>query len=205
MKLQLRHPKILLALLIAIAAVTAVGLLFASGGDDKEITFTPVPVERSIPVVSEESLQEALAIAKTSGVVESISGGQKWTYDFVSVARVGGAEAVSFDVQWEEPVASSGPWSLVWCKNTRKLITPARWTNVTRLEVIVDVENDEVVAYAPMGHLDNQPVLETDSHRDGAAKVYDTASGALVFEGTNDRLSSYNMCPPGKENDEIGR
>ena len=110
--------RVSLALLIAIAAVTAVGLLFASGGDDKEITFTPVPVERSIPVVSEESLQEALPIAKTSGVVESISGGQKWTYDFVSVARVGGAEAVSFDVQWEEPVASSGPWSLVWCKNT---------------------------------------------------------------------------------------
>ena len=30
-------------------------------------------------------------------------------------------------------------------------MAPTRWTNVTRLSLIVDVENDEVVHYVPMG------------------------------------------------------
>ena len=83
-------------------------------------------------------------------------------------------------------------------------MTYARWTNITRLAVTVDIEDDELVAYAPMGHMGNEPVLEVGSHGDKEVKVYDTASGDIVFEGTKDELASSKMCPPGKE-EEIGK
>ena len=35
-------------------------------------------------------------------------------------------------------------------------------------------------------------------------KLYDTVSGEVVFEGTVNELSSFRMCPPGKE-EEIGK
>ena len=206
MKLQVHHPKLLAIFLLAIAAVTVVGILFASGGDDKEVTFTPIPVENPLPVVSEESLQEALLIAKASGVLDVISGNQEWTHDhrYVSVADVGGANAVRFQVKWEEPVESDGPWQLVKCKNTRQYISPARWTNITRLSLIVDLENSKLVHYAPMGDDNSQPLLHTGSHPDRVVKLYDTVSGDIVFEGTKEELASSKMCPPGKE-EEIGK
>lgn len=201
MQLKIHHPKLLALFLLAIAAVTAVGLLLASGGDDKEITFTPIPVENPIPVVSEESLKEALSIAKASGVVDRISGNQEWTHDhgYISVASVGGAKAVRFHAVWEEPVESDGPWQLLKCKNTRNYVSPARWTNITRLSLIVDLENSELVHYTPMGNDGNEPVLYTGSHPDRVVKLYNTVSGEMVFEGTRDRFSSFKMCPPGKE------
>ncbi len=204
MKLQVHHPKLLAVFLLAIAAVTAVGLLFASGGDDKEITFTPIPVENPLPVVSDEELVEALRVAKSSGVIEKINDGQGWTHDYVTLKKFDGVEAVRFDASWENPVESSGPWTLYWCKGTRKLMVYARWTNITRLVVTVDIENDEVIAYAPMGDDGNEPVLEVGSHGDREAKVYDAASGDIVFDGTKDGLSGFSMCPPGKE-DEVGK
>ena len=221
MKLQVHHPKLLAIFLLAIAAVTVVGVLFASGGDDKEITstpvpvenylpedrettFNPIPVENPLPVVSEESLQEALLIAKASGVLDKISGNQEWTHDhrFVSVADVGGAKGVRFDAVWEEPVESDGPWQLVKCKNTRLYISLARWTNITRLSLIVDLANSELVHYAPIGEEGNEPVLHTGAHPDRVVKLYDTVSGELVFEGTANRYSSFRKCTPGKEEEE---
>ena len=36
----------------------------------------------------------------------------------------------------------------------------ARWTNITRLVVTVDIENDELIAYSPIGDsVGNSPVL----------------------------------------------
>ena len=109
---------------------------------------------------------------------------------------------------------SDGPWQLVKCKNTRRLISPARWTNITRLSLIVDMENRELVHYTPMGDDDSQPVLHTDSHPDGVVKIYDTVSGEIVFEGTDDELSGFRlfgvklfgfrMCAFGK-GDEVGK
>ena len=221
MKLQVHHPKLLAIFLLAIAAVTVVGVLFASGGDDKEITSTPVPVENPLPddkeftlnpipvenplpVVSDEELVEALRVAKSSGVIEKINGGQGWNHDFVYARRFDGFVAVAFHAIWETPVEGSGPWVLDRCKGTRELTVFARWTNITRLVIVVNVENDEMLAYAPMGHEGNEPVLEVGSHGDREAKVYDTASRDIVFEGTKDELSDFSMCPRGKE-EEIGR
>ena len=246
MKLHLHHPKLLaislwVIFLLAIAAVTTVGILLASSGDDEEITTTPIPrtsplvsgsleggdnkettftpiqqIGTPLPTVSDEELVEALRVARTSGVIEEINGGQEWSHDpvYVYVRRLGGVEAVTFHAIWENPVESSGPWVLIWCQGTRKLTTYARWTNITRLAVTVDIENDEVVTYAPMGHDGIEPVLEVGSHGDREAKVHDVASGDLLFKGTNDELSGFKlfgvklfgfrMCAPGKK-DEVGK
>ena len=234
MKLQLHHPKILVVVLPAIASVIAVGLLFAcggddtesmftpvpvtgtlstvsdeellfaSGGDDKESTFTPILVTGTLSTVSDEDLLEALRVAKASGVIEKINDGQEWTHDYVTRKEFDGVEAVGFDASWENPVESSGPWTLFHCQGTRKMTAYAQWTNITRLVVTVDIENDELIAYAPMGDDGNEPVLEVGSHGDKEATVYDTASGNIVFEGTKKKLSGFRMCPLGKK-DEIGK
>ena len=80
--------------------------------------------------------------------------------------------------------------------------------------VTVDIENDELVTYSPMGDNDSQPVLDVGSHGDKEAKVHDVASGDLLFEGTSDELSGFRlfgvklfdfrMCAFGK-GDEVGK
>ena len=204
MKLQLHHPKVLVVILLAIASVTAVGLLFASDAGDKESTFTPIPVTGTLSTVSDKDLLEALRVAKASGVIEKINDGQGWTHDYVTRKKFDGVEAVRFDASWENPVESSGPWILFHCQGTRKMTAYAQWTNITRLVVTVDIENDELIAYSPMGDDGNEPVLEVGSHGGKNATVYDSASGDLVFEGTKDELSDFDMCPPGKE-EELGK
>ena len=58
--------------------------MFASGGDDKESTFTHIPVTGTLSTVSDEDLLEALRVAKASGVIEKINDGQGWTHDYVT-------------------------------------------------------------------------------------------------------------------------
>ena len=210
MKFQVHHPKLLAIFLLVIAAVTTVGILLASGGDDKEITFTLIPVENPPLMVSDEELVEALRVARASGVIEEINGGQEWTHDLVTFRNFDGVEAVRFKASWENPVESSGPWTLFHCQGTRKMTAYAQWTNITRLVVTVDIENDELIAYTPIGDdAGNSPVLEVGSHGGKDAKVYDSASGDIVFEGTKDELSGFKLfgfklCAPGKK-DEVGK
>ena len=245
MKLRVHRPKLLAMFLWAIfllvtAALIGMGILFAPDGDEKEITFTPIPrapplvsgsleggdgreitftpiqVKNPLPTVSDEELVEALRVAKASGVIERINGGQEWSHDhvYVYIRKFDGVETVKFHAVWETPVESSGPWVLIWCQGTRKLTTYARWTNITRLSVAVDIENDELVTYAPMGHNGIEPVLEVGSHGDKEAKVHDVASGDLLFEGTSDELSGFRLfgvklfgfrlCAFGK-GDEVGK
>ncbi len=205
MKLQSHHSKLLAVVLPAIASVIAVGLLFACGGDDKESTVTPIPVTGTLSTVSDEELMEALRVAKASGVIEKINDGQGWTHSYVTRKKFDGVEAVRFKASWENPVENSGPWTLFHCQGTRKMTAYAQWTNITRLVVTVDIENDELIAYSPIGDtVGNSPVLEVGSHGGKDARVYDSASGDLVFEGTKDELSDFKMCPPGKE-EEFGK
>ena len=205
MGLQLHHPKLLACVLLAIAAVTTVGLLFANGKGDEE-GFTPIPVEDTLPILTESEIEEAVSIIRTSGVVKTINGNQHWSYELVNSQKYDGFEGAGMDVVWDNPVASSGPWALTGCQGTRKLMTFADWSNVTRLEMLVDLENDEVVAFVPMsGDTEaEQPALVVDSHGDKSAKVYDVITGELLFDGTKDGLDDFDMCPDGKD-DEVGK
>ena len=67
--------------------------------DERTITFTPIQVESTIPVVSDEQLEQALVIARASGIIEDISGNQEWSYDRISAAGIDGAEAVRFNAK----------------------------------------------------------------------------------------------------------
>ena len=150
MKLRVHSPKLLAMFLWAIfllvtAALIGMGILFApdgdekeitftpiprapplvsgslEGGDDREITFTPIQVKNPLPTVSDEELVEALRVARSSGVIEKINGGQEWSHDHVTFRDFDGVETVGFNASWENPVEDSGPWVLIWCRGTRKL------------------------------------------------------------------------------------
>ena len=191
--------------LLSIAVVTTVVMLFASGTGEEE-GFTPIAIDDPLPTLTEAEIEKALSIIKKSGVVKAINGDQDWTYELVHSQKYGGFEGAGMDVVWANPVSSAGPWALTGCQGTRKLFTFADWSNVTRLEMLVDLENEEVVAFVPMsGDTEaEQPVLVADSHGDKSAKVYDVITGELLFEGTKDDLDGYTMCPEGKE-DEAGK
>ncbi len=188
-------------------APSTVSTLFASGPGE-EVGFTPIPVGEPLPTLTEDEIEKALSIIKESGVVKTINGNQDWTYELVHSRKYGGFEGTGMDVVWNDPVASSGPWALTSCQGTRRLVTFANWSNITRLALLVDLENEEMVTFVPMGEgradQTNQPSLELGSQGDKSAKVYDMFTKELLFEGTKDDLSDYKMCSDGKE-DEEGR
>ena len=207
MRLQLHHPKLLVLVLLAIAVATTVSLLFASGPGEEE-GFTPIPIAEPLPTLTEAEIEQALGIIKESGVVKTINGNQDWTTSLSTHGNTNGFEGAGMDVVWSDPVSSSGPWALTSCQGTRRLVTFANWSNITRLAMIVDLENEEMVAFVPMGDgaadQTNQPSLEVGSQGDKSAKVYDVFTKELLFEGTKDDLSDHKMCSDGKE-DEEGR
>ena len=188
---------------LSLAAVATVGLLFASVVCGEE-GFTSIPVEDPLPTLSDAEIEEAVSIIRASGVVKNVNGGQEWTYELVNSQKYDGFEGAGMDVVWTNPVAYAGPWALTGCQGTRKLMTFADWSNITRLEMLVDLENDGVVAFIPMsGDTEaEQPTLVVKSHGDKSAKVYDVITGELLFEGTKKDLADYAMCPEGREDEE---
>ena len=199
MSLQVHHPKLLALLLLAIAAVTTVGLLFANDGD----TVTPIPIVE-LPVLTEAEKEEAISIVNDSAIVKNISNGQDWKSELMVSAKYGGLEGASLDAVWSDPVSYSGPWALSSCQGYRKVFTYADYSNITRLEILVDLENDSVEAFIPMSGdtAEEQPVLVAGSHGDKEAKVYDMHTGELLFDGKKDGLDDYTLCPEGKEDEE---
>ena len=184
---------------------STVSTLFASGPGE-EVGFTPINIGEPLPTLTEDEIEKALSIIKESGVVKTINGDQDWTYELVHSWKYNGFEGAGMDVVWSDPVASPGPWALTGCQGTRRLVTFADWSNITRLAILVDLENEEMVTFVPMsggGRVD-EPELVLGSHGDKSAKVYDVFTGELLFEGTKDDLDDYAMCPKGKE-DEEGR
>ena len=204
MRPQLHHPKLLALVLLAIAAATTVGMLFASGSEEEG--FTPIPIEEPLPTLTEDEIEKALSIIKESGVVKTINDNQDWAYELVHPRKYNGFEGAGMDVVWSDPVSSSGPWALTSCQGTRRLVTFANWSNITRLAMLVDLENEEMVTFVPMGEggadRTNEPSLQVGSQGDKSAKVYDVFTKELLFEGTKDDLSDYKMCSDGKEDEE---
>ena len=175
-------------------------------GPGEEVGFTPINNGEPLPTLTEAEIEKALSIIKESGVVKTINGNQDWTYELVHSRKYGGFEGAGMDVVWSDPVASSGPWALTSCQGTRRLVTFANWSNITRLALLVDLENEEMVTFVPMGEggadRTNEPSLQVGSQGDKSAKVYDVFTKELLFEGTKDGLSDYKMCSDGKEDEE---
>ena len=184
---------------------STVSTLFASGPGE-EVGFTPINIGEPLPTLTEDEIEKALSIIKKSGVVKFINGNQDWTHELVHPQKYNGFEGAGMDVVWSDPVSSSGPWALTSCQGTRRLVTFANWSNITRLAILVDLENEEMVTFVPMGEggadQTNQPSLEVGSQGDKSAKVYDIFTKELLFEGTKDGLSDHKMCSDGKEDEE---
>ena len=58
-----------------------------------------------------------------------------------------------------------------------------------------------MVAYLPVGEYDESaPVVDLDAMKEAGSKVYDVASGDLVFEGKVSELPTKDiMCPEDKQ------
>ena len=156
-----------ITLLVTLATLTACSgpepqaPIIAPSTAGEEEGFTRIPVGEPLPTLTEAEIEKALSIIKESGVVKTINGNQDWTYELVHSRKYNGFEGAGMDVVWSDPVSSSGPWALTGCQGTRRLLTFADWSNITRLEMIVDLEKEELVAFVPMsgGGRTDQPEL----------------------------------------------
>ena len=87
--------------------------------------FDGAPTDNSGPYLTDEEEQNAAAIVRESGVVERINDGQDWEADFQVSRRansLAGTRGVRVEVVWKDPVDSAGPWALVHCGGTRKVV-----------------------------------------------------------------------------------
>ncbi len=199
MQFKIHHPRILLVLLMVIGAVTASAVLLADRGGSEPVRSVEIPAAPLKPP-TEKQKQDAIDIAKASGIVEQINGGQDWTVEHIYWVELAGTEAIGFEIKWQEPVDSQGPWTLFHCTGTRKVVTPVDWSGITRLTVYVDMNSQSVAGHAVMSDENDkhQPVMGS-GHLDSVAKVYDIESGEILYDGLfKDFTSSLRqMCPPG--------
>ena len=68
----------------------------------------PRYLDRSPPPITEAQKQSAVDLVRESGIVEGINSGQAW--DITEVIDLPGTRTVNVYVEWDEPVASNGPW-----------------------------------------------------------------------------------------------
>ncbi len=138
-------------------------------------------------------------IVKKSGVVKAINGDQDWEVDQVISTKLAGTEGARLEALWSEPVESSGPWSLIHCQGTRKMFTEERWSQVTRLVVFVDREDESVAGYGVTSQKEDvpQPVYEVPDG-DDSVKIYDAETGEIVYDGSvDDAPSKAKVCAEG--------
>ena len=120
----------------------------AAAPEDPPSARTPYPVIRLAPpnvtITPLSAVQEeaALHIVATSDMVEQINGGQDWeAYQFWAT-EIDGVSVIEVYVRWEVPVESLGPWQSLVCRNTQIAVTPALIKDITRMQVLVDMDRD---------------------------------------------------------------
>lgn len=137
------------------------------------------------PYLTVEEQQDAADILRASGIVERINGGQDWEPDFRVLRRataLTSTKGIIVEVTWETSWDSAGPWALVHCRGTRKVVHSQSWSQVTRLKTWVDVEARSVVGYGvtSIPEDDPQPSMGFFNFF-SLAKVYDVESGKLLL------------------------
>ena len=184
MKLKIHHPRILVVLLLVIEAVASAAILLADQGEKVPTNSLPIPAAPISTTLSKQDQEDAISIVKTSGVVESINGGQGWEPELVSRTKITGREGIVLEAKWSNPVESSGPWSLMHCSGTLKMFTRERWSQVTRLVIWVDMEDRAVAGLGVTSEPEDypQPFHETISP-DEPIKMYDAETGEVLYDG----------------------
>ena len=164
--------------------------------------FDGAPTDNSGPYLTDEEEQNAAAIVRESGVVERINNGQDWEADFRVSRRansLAGTRGVRVEVVWKDPVDSAGPWALVHCGGTRKVVHKQPWSQITRLVTWVDLEDRSVVGYGVTGQPEDipQPTMGPTNWF-SLLKVYDVESGELLMSAPPLLIpTDWFLCPPG--------
>ena len=143
------------------------------------------PLPSGGPYLTDEEEQEAVEIIRASGIVELINGGQDWEADLRMRSRgksLAGTKGIRVEVTWEGVVNSSGPWALIKCQGTRKVVHKQQWDLISRLVTWVDLEARSVVAYGvASGHEDNHEPIMGPAKWLSLVKVYDVESGKQLL------------------------
>jgi len=158
-------------------------------GEPRE--FRPTPEEK----------RAGAEILRDSAIVELFNGGQEWE----SVHRLSGYTGqvgnrkLSVEAVWDTPVEHSGPWSWTACDDPRKVVLSQRWSNITRLEARIDLDEERVLAYDPSvwGPDEEQPIMGI-LNPVGLVRVYDARTGKHLITGPKFLiLPRPILCTPG--------
>ena len=160
------------------------------------------PTWTNMPYLTSQQKQEAEQVMRASGVAELVNGGQGWDADWRTLRRasaIPGTQGVRVDVFWERPVDSSGPWSLVKCRGTRKMSHTQKWNHITRLVTWVDLETKSVVGYGVTSEPEDDPEATMGTpHLLGIASLYNVQTGKRLFTGPMVLVPpEFLACPPG--------
>ena len=154
--------------------------------------FTPTPEEK----------RAGAEILRESGIVERIDGGQEWEPVHRNSLYTGqtGNRKLSVEAVWDMPVEHSGPWSWVTCDDPRKVVLKQRWSNITRLDARIDLDEGRILHYGPSvgGPTEEQPVIGSFNPF-GLVRVYDARTGEHLITGPKIFiLPRPILCTPGR-------
>ena len=155
------------------------------------------------PYFTDVDEQMAVEIIRASGVVERVNGGQVWEPDFRVPGRwsaLAGTRGMRVEVTWEGVVNSAGPWALVKCEGTRKVVHKQKWNLITRLVTWVDLDARSVVAYgvASWPEDNHEPTMGSANWL-SLVKVYDVESGKRLLVVPPFLVPPKSvLCPPGR-------
>ena len=154
-----------------------------------------------MPYLTGQQKQEAEQIIRASGVVELVNGGQGWDADWRVLRRansIPGTQGVRVEVFWERPVDSSGPWSLVKCRGTRKISHTQKWGHITRLVTWVDLGTKSVVGYGVTSEPEDDPEATMGTlNLLGIVSLYDVQTGKRLITGPTLLVpQGFLACPP---------
>ena len=151
---------------------------------------------------TEEEMRVGAEILRESGIVERINGGQEWE----PLHRVSGytwqvgTRRLEVEAVWDMPVEHSGPWAWTKCDDPRKVVLKQSWSNITRLEAWIDLDEERVLNYDPSawGPDDEQPVIGF-MNPFGLVRVYDARTNEHLITGPKFLIMPDPiMCTPGR-------
>ena len=204
-----RKWRLLLLVLLTLAAAELVAVRLW----DEFHPVQPRYLDRSPPPITKAQKQSAVDLVRESGTVERINSGQAW--DITEVIDLPGTRTVNVYVEWDEPVASNGPWltngAPKWlgrnCRNVRsRFHLPI--SNVRFLRLSVSLEGMEIVRLWPKSppqlmeqYLDDRPAVGQGNFL-GRYEIYNEKAGRSVYSGPM-ILSAFvpGTCPRGERYD----
>ena len=197
MEFKIYHPRILLILLILIGALASGAILLARDGreDVTQTTSVAIPMAPRQSPLTELEKENVAGIVKSSGLVEGINNGQTWEASQFSRTKISGHDGVRLEVTWDNPVESTGPWSVLHCAGTVKTYSTEPWRQITRLVFWVNSETNAVSGYAVTTEPEDDPEADTDAiENDASLKIYDIQTGEIVFEGRVSEAKLSDIC-----------